>query len=268
MKKTIFSLSFCLFQIALFAQNYKLTYQMTAHQDSTNLEWVDSEIMYLYADLDNRQTYFISKYKMLSDSIKNLIDQKKLSFAEAMSKLETYPKTSFHFAIKNDLAARTSTVSDNGLDGRYTYVYTEPLTYEWQITKDTMTINKIPCQKAKTDFAGRHYVAWFSKTLPLPVGPFKFNGLPGAIVKLYDTQKHYVFELLSVKKIGAMPAYKKEPSSPIKTSKKKFLKTRKRYFTNPISTMESNGMVIPPKLKKKILARYNRYNNFIELSAE
>src|SRR5690625_7853319 len=35
----------------------------------------------------------------------------------------------------------------------------------------------------------------------MPDGPYVFTGLPGLIVDIYDTQKHYHFSLLSVEKL-------------------------------------------------------------------
>ena len=43
-------------------------------------------------------------------------------------------------------------------------------------------------------------MAWFTSEIPISEGPWKFHGLPGLIVKLHDTKRHYEFELVSFKK--------------------------------------------------------------------
>lgn len=55
------------------------------------------------------------------------------------------------------------------------------------------------CQKATTHFAGRDYVAWFTTEIPLQDAPYFFDGLPGFIIKIQDTRKHYTFEFNTIK---------------------------------------------------------------------
>jgi GLPGLI family protein len=83
---------------------------------------------------------------------------------------------------------------------RYNSRYTEdyPL-QKWSITTDTMTILNYVCQKATCDFRGRTYDAWFTTAIPIAQGPWKFGGLPGLILKVYDTKKIYVFEAVQIK---------------------------------------------------------------------
>src|SRR5690625_1966270 len=82
------------------------------------------------------------------------------------------------------------------------YGYQEPdVPLDWNITSGSKNYFGYQAQKATTSFAGRDYEAWFTMEIPLPDGPYVFSGLPGLIVELYDTQKHYHFSLLSVEKL-------------------------------------------------------------------
>jgi len=82
----------------------------------------------------------------------------------------------------------------------YLFIYEEKLTpQDWVIQEDTMTIAGYSCQKAACDYRGRSYEAWFTSEIPISEGPWKFCGLPGLIVRLYDTKRHYDFELIEVK---------------------------------------------------------------------
>ncbi|NCA86767.1 MAG: GLPGLI family protein [Clostridia bacterium] len=77
--------------------------------------------------------------------------------------------------------------------------YEEPLDqFDWQLSIDTATIAGYLTQKATTKYGGREWVAWFTPEIPYNDGPYKFYGLPGLIVKIYDTKQHYVFELLEI----------------------------------------------------------------------
>lgn len=53
---------------------------------------------------------------------------------------------------------------------------------KWVLTNDTLTILGNPCLSATTDFRGRRYTAFYSTSLPLSEGPWKFGGLPGLIL--------------------------------------------------------------------------------------
>lgn len=77
--------------------------------------------------------------------------------------------------------------------------YTDSLTLQkWQLQSGTLRINGYLCHKATCMFRGRSYVAWYAKDIPVSDGPWKFGGLPGLILKIYDTQKLYTFECIKI----------------------------------------------------------------------
>lgn len=71
-------------------------------------------------------------------------------------------------------------------------------TQNWTIYNETQTISGFLCQKAKCRFRGRDYTAWFTKDISINSGPWKFRGLPGLILKVYDDDKLYVFECIKI----------------------------------------------------------------------
>jgi len=79
--------------------------------------------------------------------------------------------------------------------------YTEPWPLmKWTLGKETQTILGHRCQKATCRFRGRDFVAWFAADIPIKGGPWKFGGLPGCILKVYDTQKIYVWEAVAIER--------------------------------------------------------------------
>lgn len=70
--------------------------------------------------------------------------------------------------------------------------------FDWQITEETKTIGSFKATKATTSFRGRNYTAWFTTEVPVNVGPWKFHGLPGLILEIYDEQKGVQFLVASV----------------------------------------------------------------------
>lgn len=65
----------------------------------------------------------------------------------------------------------------------------------WTITTSHDTINGLHCLKAKTNYGGRNYTAWFSPEIPISDGPYIFSGLPGLITKVIDDEKRYIWQL-------------------------------------------------------------------------
>lgn len=72
---------------------------------------------------------------------------------------------------------------------------------KWKILGDTITINSYLCQKATCYFRGRNYTAWFAMDIPISNGPWKFGGLPGLILKVYDNETLYTFECVKVENL-------------------------------------------------------------------
>jgi len=85
------------------------------------------------------------------------------------------------------------------------WLYTENFpSMSWSLSTDTTTICGYLCQKATCRWRGRNYIAWFAPQLPIKLGPWKFGGLPGLIMKIYDTKHLYTWQAVAVEK-GAFP---------------------------------------------------------------
>ncbi|MDD4697512.1 MAG: GLPGLI family protein [Fermentimonas sp.] len=79
------------------------------------------------------------------------------------------------------------------------FQYTEAMPVQiWEMQQDTLTIAGFLCQKATCRFRGRSYTAWFAHDIPISNGPWKFGGLPGLILKVYDEGKEYLFECVRI----------------------------------------------------------------------
>jgi GLPGLI family protein len=85
---------------------------------------------------------------------------------------------------------------------------------DWKISSDTATFGGLHCQKAAAHFKGRDYTAWFCPDMPLHVGPWKFNGLPGVIVQVYDAKRDVQFMFDGVEKVVFTPKTDDQRSGP------------------------------------------------------
>jgi GLPGLI family protein len=136
------------------------------------------------------------------------------------------------------------------------YWYSENMHEQnWQIREDTLTVVGYLCQKATCNFRGREYTAWFAIDIPINNGPWKFGGLPGLILKVYDKDNYYVFECAGIKKYQEkFPIVTYDYSKYIKIKKEKLLKAwmliYEDYFKFAGLKAELRPGVSPPPPKK------------------
>lgn len=158
------------------------------------------------------------------------------------------------------------------------YIITNPLpVISWRISNNTAILGDLRCQKATCHFKGRDYTAWFCPDLPVRVGPWKLNGLPGVIVEAYDSKKEVIFKFDRVEKAvfgarkpirdragrvmallgdddgDADPDIIQVPDRGIKTTDKEFerLQTAIRKDANAFSQAIGGGQGDGPKIDRK-----------------
>ena len=109
------------------------------------------------------------------------------------------------------------------------YRYTEPWPLmQWTLESEKQTICGYQCQRATCHWRGRDYVAWFTSAIPMKSGPWKFGGLPGLIMKIYDTKHLYMWEAVSVEN-GSFPIYQLEERFFKDSNHKKVLKMQRDW---------------------------------------
>ncbi|MDO5665057.1 MAG: GLPGLI family protein [Bacteroidia bacterium] len=122
------------------------------------------------------------------------------------------------------------------------YIYEDELNAQnWQFADSMKTILNYPCQMAVCDFRGRQWTAWFAPDIPISDGPWKFNGLPGLIMEVYDHDSQYHFTAIGLQKVENEPIIFSETyvgsKKFEKTNRIDFLKAKKRYL------MDMNGYI-------------------------
>lgn len=122
--------------------------------------------------------------------------------------------------------------------GKENFAYREDLSaLSWQVLDSTTKFAGYHCQWAKARFAGRNWTALFTTEVPLNDGPYKFSGLPGLIVKMWDDQDHALFELLKATNIK--DGVKDIPAATL-VAKKELSQIRENHF------MSGLNLFLPP----------------------
>jgi len=109
---------------------------------------------------------------------------------------EVYTDTVGHLVLKT-VNTPILTVRDF-CDKNEPFIYDDSVEIDWKIKSETKMIADLKCTRATASFRGRRYEAWFAPEIPVPYGPWKFNGLPGLIVKLKDKKEEVVIDLFSI----------------------------------------------------------------------
>lgn len=214
------------------AQNIDVFYKLTMKPNVNDKNYVENDLFVL--QIREKQSAFYSQnyMKMMSDPAslaKAKIDINKISSNYIIAKEEG---KLYHFLrIEEDMVK-----------------YEDLNKPVWKLKKEYKTIDSMNCQQATTSFGGRDYVAWFSKDIPLPEGPYKFKNLPGLVVELYSTDGdyHFVLEGLQESKEGLML-----PKATLLKDRAQYLKEVKKFADNPSYKMQMADGVNSDQFKYK-----------------
>lgn len=140
----------------------------------------------------------------------------------------------------------------------------ESVEISWEIdpTRDSTILGNIHCIMARTTYAGRDYIAWFAPEIPINDGPYKFSGLPGLIVKLYDTQREHVFSLNGMVKPSPKPMYVTTEKC-INVSSRGFSRAFEASKSDLIDQLD-NFTFSNEEMKIRAIGRVVNLNNLVE----
>ncbi len=128
---------------------------------------------------------------------------------------------------------------DNFMD-EILIVKEDPLKLNWTLHAETKNLSNFISNKATTTFRGRNYTAWYVMDIPVPFGPWKFHGLPGLIIEVYDT--NYGFHLIAnnIKIENISCSIKPKPEEMEKAlSLQKYLEEKDKIFDRFLAEMSS-----------------------------
>lgn len=234
------------------------TYTLKYLQDTTNPDFLRNVDMLLF--LGQNTSKFISREKYSADTIMKSIANSDQYQEFLMNPNKPFPKV--RYGIYKNYPEGMLTFIEHVIGGTYKFEENLDL-FNWQLIEDTTTISNYRAQKASCDFGGRSWVAWFSPEVPYSDGPYKFNGLPGLIVKIYDTQKHYVFELISIEKPEKEIMIDMKEKDYIETNKQGFYRAKDAFRDDIISRAKAAG--IDRKGQQTAARNMAERNNPIEL---
>ena len=212
---------------------YKLTYVMDTNY-TANVAY-DTKVL----EIGEHTAKYYSYNRFKGDSIYKVDIEKGVSIAEILANKNKYNYDKSSLISYQNYPKNMISVTEN--IGQL-YLYTEDLKPQsWQIEKDTQTIYGISCQKATTLFRGRSYTAWFTFTIPTPFGPWKFNGLPGLILKISDSQNQFIFECIAIENGNKKPIIPYQTADCLKTTRKEMRLLNAQKSDDPVGSFMLNN---------------------------
>ena len=183
----IFQLIFCVLPHFSLGQTWKATY--TYQQESTN---------------------FKEEYTLLfNDTLAQYIHEHKFTTTENDKGWEFYFKHDYYnwYYNKTNSTITERRLLEEGLPVHASYNHK----LEWEFSEETKIINGYTCYKAttlaydldpKSEMAYGKAIAWYAPEIPYPYGPERYFGLPGLIVQLEFSNRSFICQLQSLKKIS------------------------------------------------------------------
>ncbi|PQA95034.1 GLPGLI family protein [Chryseobacterium piscicola] len=173
---------FALCCVSLKSQTYRFEYELRYKYDSLSPNY---EVENMILDISKKETKFYDYPYLKYDSINK----------NTGSNIQTSSQTNQRIARDVNSHENRQYIS---VDFDYFVISSEDR-IDWKIENETSYLSPYHVQKASAVFAGRKWIAWFTSEIPFSEGPYKFNGLPGLIVSIYDAKKNFIYTLLQSK---------------------------------------------------------------------
>lgn len=237
-------------------------YNLKFQHDSLNPDFIEEELMLLIAGKNYSvfSSYNIYKLDSINIHMDVLTTQKmRQNYFSVLP-----PPSRFNFFIYKNFPKGKITTTGYIIPDQFKY--TEPLLDNgWSLTGEKKIISGYSAQKAIINFGGRSWIAWFTPEISISEGPYKFSGLPGLIILLYDTNNQYVFEMVSFYQ-NTNRSIEFPEKRYIDISKIDFLKAQMAFRENIIGMAQQYGL--DNHAQQVAAENMLRRNNPIELTAD
>lgn len=172
-----------------FNSDMQVIYSLVFKPDSTQNRTTDN-IVTLYLNLKDNQSIFQDDKKSKIDSV--IASQK-------FTQLSSLPLFKTNHVIFKNLQKSKITYSE--IIDHINFGYDESIKdFKWKLYDGKRTILNYQCKEAKITLYGRNYNAWYTSDIPIIDGPYKFSGLPGLILEVYDDNDNFHYKALAITK--------------------------------------------------------------------
>lgn len=176
------SLLFLIISLNCASQNYEVVYNL--EQVAKNINLTTNIKTYLKGDSTN---------SIYVEDFRNAFQESSISFMNIpIENNPTYYKNLLQNAV---------TYSDH-IRFKFFNILDDNLEFNWNIESETKEILGYNCQKATLHFRGRDFTVFFTVSIAISNGPYKFSGLPGLILEVISDDSvasfHYLVQSIDL----------------------------------------------------------------------
>jgi len=253
-----------------FCQNYDVTYNYKFVPDSNQIENKLEHLLILKVSPEKSE--YFGRKKFLFDSLR--LVEKKIGIYEVK---RTNPILITERIIKYK---QNNKIEQILLIGSNLYKVNDNREIVWELLPEFTNVLGYKVQKAITNFAGRKWIAWFTTSIPIPDGPYKFCGLPGLILKIEDSHQYHSFIIKSLTKSSQEFIYPESETydNLPKLNYHQYRKKYKEFRFDPVADVVGQipdqpdqygnmrtGLQILNEFRQREIERLKKDNNIIEI---
>lgn len=238
---------------------YEVIYKIKSFNDTLSKYNAAEENLSLL--INGNKSLFRSTQKAKSDSIAMAIGKKSFENpvnGKVILDMKNVPGVYFKSEVFSDNGKQT--IFKELMRNKFSFPLEDPI--QWKIGSETKMIESYACKKATGKYKGRHYIAWFTESIPIPDGPYVFKGLPGLVLEVYDPNDNIHFTMVSFKKVVKPMTLMKDAFA---TKYSTFYKARQNSIDNAAGVLSNQtGITLKPADIARINNNAKRNNNYLD----
>ncbi len=211
--------------------DYVATYQLSYQPDSTYRDGISTATMLLF--LGKEASMFVERNKYVSDTmLKSVHNPAQFQlFLNGVGSGKTPIPKFFYYIYKGYPQDSLLFKEEGSISNKHLY-YEKMGNFQWVLGHQQDSIKGFVVHNASCTYGGRHWTAWYCPDIPFSDGPWKFNGLPGLILRINDDKGHYAFLLDQFFKPSLPIDMEYKEGNYMVISREEHLQIRAKYIQN------------------------------------
>ena len=228
----------CHAQTAIDTVAYRFIYDVQAktfetnHQLSPDEHWLDigkNGISKYYSWWKERQFYILDSLHQIGADVQ---EYRRISQEQGIG------SSQFNYDVyKNYPITGQQTIDYHSLE---LFQYQESMGQDWQFADGDTVILGHPCQKVSCRYHGKTWIAYYATDIPISEGPWKLCGLPGIILRTYDSDGAFIIQCIGIQKQVESPIIMRN-SKRKKLTPEQAHKVIEQIDSDPDAYMEAQG---------------------------
>lgn len=153
-------------------------------------------------DIARNKSVFYDRWKQAKKEIIDSVKNARGDLTEMLKTTADIPHPSFSFYIYNNYPRKGLLTKVEPMH-IYNVYYTDSIEpISWELTQRDTIIAEYHCQSATGLYRGHTWNVYYTTDIPFSVGPWKLQGLPGAILYAKEESGNFIFDAIEVRTVA------------------------------------------------------------------